>query len=1060
MCAPCNVGKFKTVYGSSNCLSCEAGKYGDVPGLDVCRNCVNNTHSSSGSSQLSNCICNAGYTQVPNTSCNGSLTLYSTVCFTTFSCISCSPGTYKSANGSATCDLCGRGKYLDSFAAVQQDACMHCPRNSSSPPGSASVHDCACNRGFTGVSGNCTNCEAGKYKSMNGSSPCTLCGAGKYSAASGATSAYTCELCPPKTNSLAGVVDIESCACNAGSFGPNGGPFCFECINGEYQDEIGKDRCKLCPTSSTSRQGSEDASECECIAGFYAVTNSTGAMHCNSCPVNHTSVQGSSDISECVCTVGYSGPGGGVCVACEAGTVKPTEGSASCNNCAQGKYSPTAGRGMCISCPIRTTTLGGQSTSLLDCVCAPGSTNFGGPNGVPCTLCPLNTYKPDHGSQNCSSCPFPAQSLRGSTKFDDCQCEKDGECFPCPTGSYRTWVGDVTYCIACEPNTYSDTVGATSADDCRSCPENSQSQAGTANINNCSCDVGYRGVWEDGTLVECRKCSIGFYKNWNGSDSCAQCPSHSSTLQKGSDEIEDCLCNIGFTGLHDSCRACVPGTYKDVPGSLSCTDCSSAKYGTDSGAIGESTCLSCPTFSTSVPGSSHIMNCSCMAGYSGSNGLPCTACPPRTYKFRIGDFPCTSCPLNSISNVSSSRLVDCLCDYGYYGENGTVCSVCESGKYKDQIGPMNCTLCAIGKFSPAAGQISESSCQDCPANATSDPGSWQSKQCLCNSGFWGKNGSVCTACPQVHYKQPLGEAPLGLISDCKPCPADSWSPFASPYCKCNVGYGGPDQDDDRDRDCMLCAAGKYKNWRGSAECESCHERIKPSNSLFVDPTLPLSACEWECRQGYYYPDKKYLDSDMLSFTRLIDAREPAWFAWYELDEYQVTTPKQYYADTRRYLPNSCEACATVAPVENPCGYGEYWSAQHCSSDENNGCKPCVNDIGDHGRYIFPNPYWLVPQCPYTCAVGYYNNAASDEIRTEGQIASIMYPECTVCPPPLLVEDGSDLIPVPADSGGQCPNDAGDWYQCGAGMGSMGVETAQILFTKVFNWDGKCWKAPV
>jgi hypothetical protein len=49
----------------------------------------------------------------------------------------------------------------------------------------------------------------------------------------------------------------------------------------------------------------------------------------------------------------------------------------------------------------------------------------------------------------------------------------------------------------------------------------------------------------------CRKCAEAKYSTVvgsNSSDNCLACPANSHTEDKGSDELTDCQCNIGFTG--------------------------------------------------------------------------------------------------------------------------------------------------------------------------------------------------------------------------------------------------------------------------------------------------------------------------------------------------------------------------------------------------------------------------------------------------------------------------------------------------------------------------------
>eukprot|EP00961_Rhodomonas_salina_P135187 1818740-Rhodomonas_salina.1 len=71
----------------------------------------------------------------------------------------------------------------------------------------------------------------------------------------------------------------------------------------------------------------------------------------------------------------------------------------------------------------------------------------------------------------------------------------------------------------------------------------------------------------------CSACGSGSYQNRTAASGCESCPSNTYSLT-GSDDISDCICNVGFEGWDGAaCTACSEGTYKLVNGSGACSDC-------------------------------------------------------------------------------------------------------------------------------------------------------------------------------------------------------------------------------------------------------------------------------------------------------------------------------------------------------------------------------------------------------------------------------------------------------------------------------------------------------
>jgi len=273
----CDVGY--TGPDGGRCTACLAGLYKDSNGSIPCADCPPFSTSPLASSDVLQCICDLGYTG------NG------------MSCTACAHGTFKSVNGSSNCTACPRGKYSTASNATSYNTCLACPIGSYSPEGSQHVMACECNFGFTGPNGgNCSHCEPGKFKNINGSAPCSSCPRGTYSSEYGEISQATCTACP--TNSFshsAAAPNITSCICNIGFSGPNGGT-CLACEPAFFKDTNGSSFCRPCAVGSF--QGSTNASACaSCEPGYYSVGRQSV---CTLCPT-HSFSPASSNKTNCTC---------------------------------------------------------------------------------------------------------------------------------------------------------------------------------------------------------------------------------------------------------------------------------------------------------------------------------------------------------------------------------------------------------------------------------------------------------------------------------------------------------------------------------------------------------------------------------------------------------------------------------------------------------------------------------------------------------------------------------------------------------------------------------------
>ena len=252
-CPPGNSGDGRT------CLSCFAGKYSSVPpGLD-CIQCPENSFSSSGSSNITACVCNANSIGPPGGPCVRQ----------------CPDGTYMACTepirfGEANTECSVYKKDWFDYCA-DDNVCGTCKCSCSGPKSKcpelvgpvvvASTEKCVqCPPGTSGDGQTCTSCTSGKYSSV--------------------LPGKNCIECPENSFSPSRSTGNTECVCNNGYNGPNGGT-CVQCLPGTYKSGTGNTGCVPCPINSSSPAISTSVIACVCKAGFFMFSSGS----CMQCPV-------------------------------------------------------------------------------------------------------------------------------------------------------------------------------------------------------------------------------------------------------------------------------------------------------------------------------------------------------------------------------------------------------------------------------------------------------------------------------------------------------------------------------------------------------------------------------------------------------------------------------------------------------------------------------------------------------------------------------------------------------------------------------------------------------
>ena len=602
--------------------------------------------SPEGSTSITDCQCESGYTGVPsNAMCNA-----------------CTLGTYKTDSGSAKCVECTANATTLAVASTYASDC-------SCSVGFSSSH--ACRLLFTEEC-RCTECPANYYGTHN-----------------------YCVACPENTESQPASKEAGMCKCLPGYYKVGTQPYtdvpiCSACAAGMYWIE---EQCVACPEfSSTAAPAALSVAECACVAGYFMQEEkckqcpadsfqSTLGGACTVCPLNAISAPGSDSQTDCFCKACFSGAD---CV--------------QCSPCKEAQYKDTDGSGECFVCPHNTTSSIG-STKKTDCVCLSGLV---GPQGGPCTPCPQSTYELDG---KCVKCPLNTVAPQGSVGIEACKCRlgfigpPQGPCTQCPHGFYRGPGNDIcaqcteltnttsqasdcadaclcvpgywaglhgAECEACPINTYKSVLGKQK---CEKCPAHSSAPAASTSVSTCVCLPGYIRAGDgscdrvcaagfeadDNNDATCTGCAPNFYKAASGNEKCSRCPAHSFTMLHNSTAITDCVCEMGYVWNTATlqCDICPAGQFNNEANSTQCFPCE-----TD-----------CHTESTTVLASNTLCPniCRSPAGFEvAASGSTILRCPPNHYHDGTGRS-CTQCPSPSTYSAETglTSLHACSCRAGY-----------------------------------------------------------------------------------------------------------------------------------------------------------------------------------------------------------------------------------------------------------------------------------------------------------------------------------------------------------------------------------------------------------
>ncbi|XP_072154980.1 uncharacterized protein uif isoform X2 [Bemisia tabaci] len=238
------------------------------------------------------------------------------------------------------------------------------------------------------------------------------------------------------------------------------------------------------------------------------------------------------------------------CVSCAVGTYFHKE-SRSCIPCPVGTYQSQSGQLQCSVCPAiagrQGVTIAPGARSASDCKeRCPAGKYYDDEAGL-CRSCGHGFYQPSEGSFRCQLCGLgkttrTTEAVSADECRDECssgmQIGLEGQCEPCPRGTYRTQ-------------------GVEAA--CQNCPNGRTTpKVGSATVEECSLPVCLPGTYLNGTLNSCVACKKGTYQPSSQQTTCLPCPPNTSTKGTAATSKAECWnpCEMNGPEMH-----CDPNAY-------------------------------------------------------------------------------------------------------------------------------------------------------------------------------------------------------------------------------------------------------------------------------------------------------------------------------------------------------------------------------------------------------------------------------------------------------------------------------------------------------------------
>ena len=235
----------------------------------------------------------------------------------------------------------------------------------------------------------------------------------------------------------------------------------------------------------------------------------------------------------------------------------------------------------------------------------------------------------------------------------------------------------------------------------------------------------------------------------------------------------------------------------------------------------------------------------CPAGTFNDGTSPdCGQCPPGTYTDSDGQSTCKPCEDGYYCTGGANHTA---CPRGTEGtgegkkNEAEGCSQCLEGKYAANEGTPECSTCTAGTYNTTKGNTG---CDTCPIG----------KYCT--------GGSHNANCPAGTYRNSTGGK---KVEDCTTCEDGYYCGGGNDRHGCPTGKEGTGTGKSTEANgCKNCAAGKYADEIGLADCKNCTVNhystggavtcdACPGSMTCPEQSTSKAACSITCAKGTYLP---------------------------------------------------------------------------------------------------------------------------------------------------------------------------------------------------------------